>query len=161
MVVPQLVLTFGRVNTSLLLNLWNSLNILKLDLKVKACLSNSLMRSHNPYPWKSTFYQLFLPNGTWSVTILMTSAPTQCQPYIHITQDPTTHPSPTATLTQGIGPRPLLFQTPLLFWVVWAPGIPLRSAYYQFGLLPILVFCQTSHSPSLYFNVYKGSCIIA
>ena len=35
---------------------------------------------------------------------------------IHITQDPTIHPSPTATLTQGIGPRPLLFWTPLLFW---------------------------------------------
>ena len=31
-----------------------------------------VMRSHNPYPWKSTFYRLFLLN----VTILMPSTPT-------------------------------------------------------------------------------------
>ena len=43
-----------------------------------------LMRSHNPYPWKLTFYWLFLPNGTWSVTILMTSTPTWCLPYISL-----------------------------------------------------------------------------
>ena len=108
-----------------------------------------IMRSHNPYPWKSTFYWLFPSNGTWSVTILMTSTPTQCQS--HKSLDPTTNPSPTATPTQGIGPRPLLFWTPLLFRVVWAPGIPLHCVYCQFGLLPILVFCRTSHFPSLYF----------
>ena len=39
---------------------------------------NLLMRSHNPYPWKSTFYQLFPLN----VTILTPSAPTQCPSYI-------------------------------------------------------------------------------
>ena len=42
------------------------------------CLSKLLMRSHNPYPQKSTFYRLFLPN----VTIPTPSAPTQCLSYI-------------------------------------------------------------------------------
>ena len=36
------------------------------------------MRPHNPYPWKSTFYWLFLP----IVTILMPSMPTQCLSHI-------------------------------------------------------------------------------
>ena len=43
-----------------------------------------LMRFHNPYPRKSTSYWLFPSNGTWSVTIPMTSTPTQCPPYISL-----------------------------------------------------------------------------
>ena len=100
------------------------------------------MRSHNPYPQKFTFYWLFLTNSTWSVTIPMTSTPTQCQSYRSL--NPTTNPSPTATLTQGIGPRPLLFWTPLLFRVVWALGIPLHCVYCQFRLLPILLDFEQS-----------------
>ena len=44
----------------------------------------ALMRSHNPYPWKLTFYQLFLSNGTWPITIPASSAPTQFPPYISL-----------------------------------------------------------------------------
>ena len=42
-----------------------------------------------------------------------------------------------------------------------AQGIPLCNAYYQFGLLLILVICQTSYFSSLYSILYEGSCIIA
>ena len=43
-----------------------------------------LMNSHNPYLQKSTFYQLFSSNRTWPITILASSAPTQCPPYISL-----------------------------------------------------------------------------
>ena len=42
------------------------------------------MRSHNPYPWNPTFYQLFSLNGTWPITVPASSAPIQCPPYISL-----------------------------------------------------------------------------
>ena len=68
----------------------------------------TVMRSHNPYPQKSTFYQLFLPNGTWSITIPMTSAPTQCLPYISLKTPLHIH-HPPQLQHEGFGLRPLLF----------------------------------------------------
>ena len=92
--------------------------------------ANLMMRSHNPYPQKSTCYWLFPPK--WDlISHYFDDFCTHPVSAIQITQDPTTHPSPTATPTRGIGPRPLLFWTPLLFRAIWAPGIPLRSAYYS------------------------------
>ena len=75
-----------------------------------------------------------------------------CPPSIRHTYHPTTYLSPAATPRQDTGPRPLLFWTPLLSWVVWAPGIPLHSTYHQFGLLPILAFYQISHFLSLCYD---------
>ena len=68
------------------------------------------MRSHNLYPPEIHFLLALSANCHYSNAF-------RAHPVsiTHITPNPTTHLSPTATPRQGTGPRPLLFQTPLLF----------------------------------------------
>ena len=97
---------------------------------------SSLMRSHNTYPQKSTSYWLFLSNGTWSVTILMTSAPTQCLPYISLK-------------------TPLYIHHPLQLWdevLVW--GLYYSEPYYYSELSEHQVFHCTVCIISSDFYLY-------
>ena len=111
-----------------------------LTLTIQYLTAKAVMRSHNPYPPEIHFLLTLSAKCHYSDAFY-----THPVSIIHITPNPTTHPSPTATPRQGTGPRLLLFR------VVWAPGIPLRSVYHQFELLPILAIYRTSHFLSLYF----------